>query len=180
MHTMSIPMEEKAVIEFAENVECLDSPGGHLLIDTNGQIQQLPIPSKDPNDPLNFTKWEKIGIIVACCWFCEFPRSDNNGLLTISATMSLTLVGGLGPILRVFFEMYLSDGHTTNQVVWLSTFPSLFVGIGSYHLLSLALYRIDLCREFCGSPTWTAVWPPLYYHCVNDRLAGCHDRMCCL
>jgi MFS family permease len=26
--------------------------------------------------------------------------------------------------------MYLATGHTTDQVVWLSTFPSLFVGIG--------------------------------------------------
>ncbi|KAL3471070.1 major facilitator superfamily domain-containing protein [Aspergillus californicus] len=117
-------MEEKAVIEFAENVEYLDSPGGHVLIDADGQVQRLPVPSKDPNDPLNFTKWEKAGIIVTCCWF---------------STMSLSLVGGLGPILEVFLEMYLREGHTTNEVVWLSTFPSLFVGIGNFVVLPLGL-----------------------------------------
>jgi hypothetical protein len=50
--------------------------------------------------------------------------------------MSLSLVGGLGPILDVFFQMYLATGHTTDQVVWLTTFPALFVGIGE-SILSL-------------------------------------------
>lgn len=44
--------------------------------------------------------------------------------------MSLSSVGGLGAILGVFFEMYAPQGYSTNQIVWLSTFPSLFVGIG--------------------------------------------------
>lgn len=46
------------------------------------------------------------------------------------AAMSLSCVGGLGAILGVFFEMYAPQGYSTNQIVWLSTFPSLFVGIG--------------------------------------------------
>jgi hypothetical protein len=46
------------------------------------------------------------------------------------AAMSLSCVGGLGAILGVFFEMYAPEGYSTNQIVWLSTFPSLFVGIG--------------------------------------------------
>jgi hypothetical protein len=44
--------------------------------------------------------------------------------------MSLTLVGGLGPILGVFFELYAPQGKAPNQIVWLSTMPSLFVGVG--------------------------------------------------
>ncbi|KAL4864925.1 hypothetical protein BDV12DRAFT_158274 [Aspergillus spectabilis] len=121
---MSTPIEEKAVIELAENVESGKPLGQHVLVDDNGQVQRLPVPSKDPNDPLNYTKWEKIGIIVSCCWF---------------STMSLSLVGGLGAFLEVFFAMYMSKGHTTNEVVWLSTFPSLFVGIGNFVVLPLAL-----------------------------------------
>ncbi|KAL4883530.1 major facilitator superfamily domain-containing protein [Aspergillus karnatakaensis] len=122
---MSLPLEDKAVIEFTENVEAAkQQPADHVLVDDHGEIQHLPIPSKDPNDPLNYTKWEKIGIIVTCCWF---------------STMSLSLVGGLGSILEVFFAMYMAEGHTTNEVVWLATFPSLFIGIGNFVVLPLAL-----------------------------------------
>lgn len=73
--TMSGPTEDKAVIEFAENVEpgkpSVDYGDGHILVDNDGQVQRLPVPSKDPNDPLNYTRWEKTGIIVSCCWFCK-------------------------------------------------------------------------------------------------------------
>jgi hypothetical protein len=44
--------------------------------------------------------------------------------------MSLSVVGGLGAILDVFIEMYGAEGISTTHVVWLSTFPSLFVGVG--------------------------------------------------
>jgi hypothetical protein len=72
MHrTMSSPIEEKTVIELAENVESGKPVADHVLVNADGEVQQLPVPSKDPNDPLNYTKWEKIGIIVSCCWFCE-------------------------------------------------------------------------------------------------------------
>ncbi|KAL4931836.1 major facilitator superfamily domain-containing protein [Aspergillus undulatus] len=123
---MSQPIEEKAVIELAENVEA-GKPSidhGHVLVDSDGRVQRLPVPSKDPNDPLNFTQWEKIGIIVSCCWF---------------SAMSLSLVGGLGAFLEVLFEMYMKEGHSTNEIVWLSTFPSLFVGVGNFLVLPLAL-----------------------------------------
>ncbi|KAL4892216.1 major facilitator superfamily domain-containing protein [Aspergillus ambiguus] len=96
----------------------------HVLINEKGEVQQLPIPSRDPNDPLNFSFWEKAGIIVSCCWF---------------SSMSLSVVGGLGAILETFIEMYTKQGHSVNQVVWLSTFPSLFVGIGNFLILPLAL-----------------------------------------
>jgi hypothetical protein len=45
--------------------------GNALLIASNGTIRKLPIPTSDPNDPLLFTKWQKLGIIVSCCWFCK-------------------------------------------------------------------------------------------------------------
>ncbi|KAL4768216.1 major facilitator superfamily domain-containing protein [Aspergillus nidulans var. acristatus] len=119
-------MEEKGTIELAENVEDgkPDVELGQVLVDGDGQVQRLPVPSKDPNDPLNYTRWEKVGIIVSCCWF---------------STMSLSLVGGLGAFLDVLFQLYIADGHSTNEVVWLSTFPSLFVGVGNFLVLPLAL-----------------------------------------
>jgi hypothetical protein len=45
--------------------------GNALLIDRTGNIRQLPIPSSDPHDPLNFRPWEKWAVICACCWFCK-------------------------------------------------------------------------------------------------------------
>ncbi|KAL5041178.1 hypothetical protein BDW71DRAFT_201576 [Aspergillus fruticulosus] len=50
-------MEEKGTIELSENVEDgkPDVELGHVLVDGDGQVQRLPVPSKDPNDPLNYT-----------------------------------------------------------------------------------------------------------------------------
>ncbi|KAL4804544.1 MFS general substrate transporter [Aspergillus unguis] len=94
------------------------------MIDSSGQIRQLPIPSKDPNDPLNFSSWEKLGIIVSCCWF---------------SVMSLSVTGGLGSILGVFINLYALDGVSETEVSWLTTFPSLFIGIGNFLILPLGL-----------------------------------------
>ena len=44
--------------------------GNALLVSRDGEVRRLPIPSSNPNDPLNFTKWEKFGVILSCCWFC--------------------------------------------------------------------------------------------------------------
>lgn len=88
--------------------------GDALLITADGKLQKLPIPSADPNDPLNFSLWEKTGIIVSCCWF---------------SIMSLALAGGLGAILVTFIQMYTPQ-YSIQNVLWLTTFPSLFIGIG--------------------------------------------------
>jgi hypothetical protein len=72
------PIDLKANIEFVEDVEASTEDGkgiggkdGDLLVDASGDILRLPVPSADPNDPLHFTMWEKMGVIVSCCWFCE-------------------------------------------------------------------------------------------------------------
>ncbi|KAF3384846.1 hypothetical protein F1880_001754 [Penicillium rolfsii] len=121
---MATTLEQKAKIEFVEDVEPQTVNTGEVLVDAAGDIQRLPVPSADPNDPLNFTAWEKTGVIVSCCWF---------------SIMSLSVVGGLGAILGIFFGLYLPQGHTATEVVWLGTFPSLFVGIGNYLILPLGL-----------------------------------------
>lgn len=43
--------------------------GDALLLDKHGKIRRLPIPSNDPNDPLNYKTWEKAATIFCCCWF---------------------------------------------------------------------------------------------------------------
>lgn len=45
--------------------------GNALLVDKQGHVRRLPIPSNSPNDPLNWTRWEKSAVIFCCCWFCE-------------------------------------------------------------------------------------------------------------
>lgn len=91
------------------------SNGDLQLINTTGEIRRIPIPSSDPNDPLNFSKWRKLGILICCCWFSIF---------------SLVLVGGLGPILGVFIGMYAPQGKTVQEVVNLTTYPSLVMAFG--------------------------------------------------
>lgn len=54
------------------DVDCIEHVD-QVLVDEAGRIQRLPVPSDDPNDPLNFALWEKTGIVVCCCWFCKFP-----------------------------------------------------------------------------------------------------------
>ncbi|KAH7007853.1 major facilitator superfamily domain-containing protein [Microdochium trichocladiopsis] len=88
--------------------------GDALLLDKQGNIRRLPIPSNDPNDPLNFKTWEKAATIFCCCWF---------------SSMSLALAAGLGPLLGVFFGMYAPQGYSPGQIVYLLTIPALCIGL---------------------------------------------------
>lgn len=45
--------------------------GNALLFDKEGAVRKVPVPSSNPNDPLNFRPWQKWGVIITCCWFCE-------------------------------------------------------------------------------------------------------------
>ena len=47
------------------------SAGNVVLMNSMGEIRRVPIPSSSPNDPLNFSKYRKLGILVCCCWFCK-------------------------------------------------------------------------------------------------------------
>lgn len=46
--------------------------GNALLFNKQGRVRKLPVPSDDPNDPLNFKWWEKYAVVFCCCWFCEY------------------------------------------------------------------------------------------------------------
>ena len=54
-----------------EAVEATHVVGDALLFDKQGNIRRLPIPSNNPNDPLNYKTWEKAATIFCCCWFSK-------------------------------------------------------------------------------------------------------------
>ena len=64
-------VDQKVNIELLEDIKPPQAQKDKILVDAAGSIQRLPVPSNDVNDPLNFTVWEKAGVIVSCCWFCE-------------------------------------------------------------------------------------------------------------
>ncbi|CAI6098704.1 unnamed protein product [Clonostachys chloroleuca] len=98
--------------------------GNALLVDKRGAVRKIPVPSSDPNDPLNFRPWEKYGVVVCCVWF---------------SIMGLSLASGLGAILNVMFEMYLPQGYSSDQVVLLISLPTLCIGLGNCIILPLSL-----------------------------------------
>ncbi|CAH0032398.1 unnamed protein product [Clonostachys rhizophaga] len=98
--------------------------GNALLVDKHGAVRKIPVPSSDPNDPLNFRPWEKYGVVVCCVWF---------------SIMGLSLASGLGAILNVMFEMYLPQGYSSDQIVLLISLPTLCIGLGNYIILPLSL-----------------------------------------
>ncbi|KAJ9144564.1 hol1 protein (member of major facilitator superfamily) [Pleurostoma richardsiae] len=98
--------------------------GDALLVDRRGHIRRLPVPSQNPNDPLNFKIWEKTAIIICCCWF---------------SLLSLALAAGLGPFLSVFVEMYTPHGYDSNHIAFLLTIPNLAIGLGNYIILPVSL-----------------------------------------
>lgn len=98
--------------------------GNALLVNKDGEVRKIPVPSSDPNDPLNFRRWEKYGIVFCCCWF---------------SIMGLSVASGLGAILSVFFGLYMPQGYDADQIVLLITLPTLCIGLGeSGILLALA------------------------------------------
>lgn len=98
--------------------------GNALLVSKDGEVRRIPVPSNDPNDPLNFKPWQKYALVFCCCWF---------------SIMGLSMASGLGAILSVFMEMYMAEGYTASQVVLLITLPTLCIGLGNYIILPLSL-----------------------------------------
>ncbi|KAF4449352.1 hypothetical protein F53441_7330 [Fusarium austroafricanum] len=98
--------------------------GNALLVDAHGNIRRLPVPSNNPNDPLNWKPWQKWAVIATCCWF---------------SVMGLALAGGLGAILSVFFQLYGPQGYGPSGIAFLLTLPSLCIGLGNFIILPVAL-----------------------------------------
>ena len=106
--------EERLEVVEGKRVD-LPVNGNVDLLDGDGNVRRIPVPSADPNDPLNMNKWRKLGIIITCCWYSIF---------------SLILVGGAGPILTFFIGEYAHDGYAVEEIVKLTTYPSLVMALG--------------------------------------------------
>ncbi|KAI7683978.1 MFS general substrate transporter [Hortaea werneckii] len=125
-------MEQDKVDSVATHVEVADAKhvsgkhieGSALLVNKQGGIRKLPVPSGSPNDPLNWSWKAKWAVIVCCCWF------SINGL---------AMTSGLGSVIGVFFGMYSQQGYHVEEIALLLTLPSLCIGLGNYILLPVAL-----------------------------------------
>jgi hypothetical protein len=118
----SLELKTDAVIQHVDDHPHRDRDDKHghiegnaILVNKDGEIRKIPVPSADPNDPLNFRPWEKYGVVFCCCWF---------------SIMGLSLAAGLGTILNTFFEMYGSQGYSAERIVLLITLPTLCIGLG--------------------------------------------------
>jgi hypothetical protein len=69
-------MEEKTYandsqVEYGSDTGKALKIDGEVALVADSSIQRIPIASSDPNDPLNFAQWRKMGILVTTCWFCK-------------------------------------------------------------------------------------------------------------
>ncbi|KAI0019603.1 major facilitator superfamily domain-containing protein [Xylariomycetidae sp. FL0641] len=96
--------------------------GDVVLLDEGNQIRRIPIPTDDPDDPLNWPTWRKMGIVGTCCWFAIF---------------SLLSVSGIGTFMNTLYRMY-SPQKSPDEITGLSTYPTMVMAFGSFGLLPLA------------------------------------------
>ncbi|KAK4050237.1 hypothetical protein OIV83_003558 [Microbotryomycetes sp. JL201] len=101
--------------------------GDVQLLDANNNKQLVPVPSSSPRDPLNFSFQRKLWITVACCWF---------------SIMSLALIGNAGPLIPYWIREYHPPPANVSitSIINLTTWPSLFTGVGNYIFIPLALF----------------------------------------
>lgn len=119
--------------------------GDIQLLDANNKVQNIPIPTDSPRDPLNWSKTRKLLVIISCCWF---------------SIMSLALVGNAGPLIpywvaayapppelvsralcrtRQYFDAGPAAQKSISSIINLTTWPSLFTGVGNWIFMPLAL-----------------------------------------
>ncbi|KAH9901750.1 major facilitator superfamily domain-containing protein [Xylariomycetidae sp. FL2044] len=121
VETASTQVEKAAAAAVAQRQ---DGGGGGdiVLVNEGNKIRNIPIPTDDPNDPLNWPKWRKIGIVGTCCWFAIF---------------SLLSVSGIGTFMNTLYKMYGAT-RTSEEITGLSTYPTMIMALGSFGLLPLA------------------------------------------
>ncbi|KXJ86470.1 putative MFS transporter [Microdochium bolleyi] len=83
---------------------------------TEGTIVYIPAATADPQDPLNMSKLQKMGVIV---------------VISIFSTLGLSLVSGFGGLLGFYIPQYAALGKTYADISALMTYPTLFMGIGN-------------------------------------------------
>ncbi|WZH49474.1 major facilitator superfamily domain-containing protein [Fusarium acuminatum] len=116
----------------AHTVEDAVVPGGGVLLyQEDGQAYKLPVPSSDPNDPLNFGVWRQRLVLAAVCMY---------GITGFGVIQATPLVFGnlIGE-----YKMQTRGTFDPARIVDLSSYPSLCMGLGNFFFvpLSMALGR---------------------------------------
>jgi MFS family permease len=117
------PSIENIELAGTKGVQSQHATGEVLLVSGQDQVRNIPVPTDSPNDPLNFSKWRKLGIVITCCWFSIF---------------SLLSISGTGAFMATLFAMYLPQGKTPEQITGLSTYSTMVMAFGCLGLLPLA------------------------------------------
>ncbi|KAE8155177.1 major facilitator superfamily domain-containing protein [Aspergillus avenaceus] len=91
---------------------------------TEGAIVYIPTPTADPRDPLNMPVWQKTVILV---------------VISIFAALGLSLISGFGGLLGFYIPVYTAAGKGYNDITYLMTYPTLFMGIGNLIGMPLAI-----------------------------------------
>lgn len=65
--------------------------GSALLINKQGGIRKLPVPSNNPNDPLNWKFWQKASVVFCCCWFCTYSSNAERAVLSNTVSQPSTV-----------------------------------------------------------------------------------------
>ncbi|KAF5692277.1 major facilitator superfamily transporter SIT family siderophore-iron:H+ symporter [Fusarium circinatum] len=158
----------------AMNVEdAVSNSAGVLLYDDDGNVRNLPVPSCDPNDPLNFGIWRQRLILLAVCMY---------GIAGFGVIQSTPLFFG-NPIAE-----YMKETRGTfhpDRIADLASYPSLCMGLGNFFFvpLSMALGRrfafILSNIIFVASIIWAAKSQSFESHlgarCLQGLTAGISD-----
>ncbi|KAI8648316.1 hypothetical protein NCS56_01515900 [Fusarium sp. Ph1] len=128
-------MEEKRGTEAtgrAVAVEDVEIQGaGVLLYEEDGHARKLPVPSSDPNDPLNFGDGRQRLILAAVCVY---------GVAAFGTIQSTSLF--LGNLVGEY-KVQTHGAFDPKRITELASYPSLCMGLGNFFFvpLSMALGR---------------------------------------
>ncbi|KAF4333519.1 mfs general substrate transporter [Fusarium beomiforme] len=158
----------------AMTIEDVQGQGsGVLLYEEDGQARKLPIPSSDPNDPLNFGIWRQRLIIAAVCMY---------GITGFGVIQSTSLFFGK---LIAEYKMQTHLEFDPVRITDLASYPSLCMGLGNFFFvpLSMALGRrlafILSNILLLGSVIWAAKSQSFQSHlaarCLQGLTAGVSD-----
>jgi hypothetical protein len=121
LETISSPQPQGTLHQNGMHVD-----GDIQLFNADNKLQRVPIPTSSTRDPLNWSIGRKTAITVSCCWF---------------SIMSLALVGNAGPLIPYWIGAYHPPPANVSitSIINLTTWPSLFTGVGNWIFMPLAL-----------------------------------------
>ncbi|KAG5747967.1 hypothetical protein H9Q70_009351 [Fusarium xylarioides] len=152
----------------AMNVEdAVGNSAGVLLYDDDGNVRNLPVPSCDPNDPLNFGIWRQRLILLAVCMY---------GIAGFGVIQSTPLF--FGNLIAEYMKETRGTFHP-DRIADLASYPSLCMGLGNFFFVPLSM---ALGRRFAfilSNIIWAAKSQSFESHlgarCLQGLTAGISD-----